>query len=417
MPAKKKTEALISDYTEGIAITDSSSIDFAHARQIKAGGTICDTFVARQGQRNVFIKKLKSKFSTSPIHIEALKKEFQVGTMLRHNSLPFYIDAKDDYIVMDYVDGHTLADMIGRNDLWLHQRRNIIRILDQLLSVVDYLHQNNVVHCDIKADNIIITSGTRNVVLIDLDKCYTSYLDSTSGSPSLYGVSAKKLGDPQIDFHGIARIAEKLSVFFSSDEDKARIAKFVKVCNSDNPYFDELSDILHKQMKKSPLTPAINKIGKWYRLHIKKIRFSDTQKDDFKGCLIRTAFWGALFAICIASAIMCDRCSDDYVSRDEIEAHIQPFIAPVNVIADSLNNVYDTISHNVEADNIRNYNLLYDAYATANDSVIKLHERYPAEKQERARDRVIHSSSWGEFLEKSNATLKRIKEFDSTTQE
>lgn len=58
---------------------------------------------------------------------------------------------------MHYVEGNTLTDMIWEDDKWLHNERNLRRMFAELVDVLDYLHQNNVVHWDIKADNVMLT--------------------------------------------------------------------------------------------------------------------------------------------------------------------------------------------------------------------------------------------------------------------
>lgn len=74
---------------------------------------------------------------------------------LKHPSLPEYREFHRDYMVMDYIDGTTLAAMIARKDPWLRDEKHLRSMLRQLVEVVDYLHRHNVVHCGIKPGSIM----------------------------------------------------------------------------------------------------------------------------------------------------------------------------------------------------------------------------------------------------------------------
>ncbi len=197
---------------ESESIPASGAIDFHTAQQLGCTGSTCDVYVTRHHRRRVFVKRLKEEFRNNSVYRAALDKEFETGATLHHKSLPEYREFHDDYIVIDYIDGVTLAEILrssGNGETaasvvfrWLKNPENLKRILTELIEVTGYLHRHNVVHCDIKPDNVIITDGTNNLMLIDFDKSYTPWLDDTSGSPALYGVDPSGRGDTDIDFHG-----------------------------------------------------------------------------------------------------------------------------------------------------------------------------------------------------------------------
>lgn len=183
-------------------ISDGGPIDFDAAKRLERRGSTCDVYVTRYHGRRVFVKRLKEKFRANSVYRAALDKEFELGVTLRHKSLPEYREYHDDYIVMDYIDGVTLAEVIkcdtkgetsaSNASRWLKRPENLRRMLKEIIEVTGYLHRHNIVHCDIKPDNIILTDGTFNLMLIDFDKSYTSWLDDTSGSPSIYGVDPSR---------------------------------------------------------------------------------------------------------------------------------------------------------------------------------------------------------------------------------
>ena len=205
---------------ENDTVHDSGSIDFDVAQRLDRDGSTCDVYVTRYHRRRVFVKRLKEQFRSNSVYRAALDKEFDLGVGLRHKSLPDYREYHGDYIVMDYIDGVTLAEALkcdadaGANataaSRWLRRPNNLKRMLKELIEAIGYLHRHNIVHCDVKPDNIILTDGTFNLMLIDFDKSYTSWLDDTSGSPALYDVAPSRRGDTVIDFHGIGKIIDAL---------------------------------------------------------------------------------------------------------------------------------------------------------------------------------------------------------------
>ena len=196
---------------EGGPSAFTRKIDFSKAEKLSGNGATCDVYVTRYMRKRVIVKRIKEKFRGKPTLLAAFAKEAEVGLNLDHKALPTYRFHEDDYIVMDYVDGRTLAELINGGDAWLDDPENIRRMFAQLVDVLGYLHDHNVVHCDVKPDNVMITTGTHNVVLIDLGEAFTYSSDDTSGDAAVYGLDTESdKGSPDIDFHGLGMIAGRL---------------------------------------------------------------------------------------------------------------------------------------------------------------------------------------------------------------
>lgn len=227
-----------------------TGIDFDEAVMLSAGGSTCDIYRTRWQRRDVFVKRLKEKYRSMPLYLDALDKEFDIGVRLRHRSLPEYREFHRDYIVMDYIDGLTLAEMLRRKDPWLSSEKNIARLLTELVDVVEYLHRHNVVHCDIKPDNIIITANNSNLVLIDFDKSYTDSLNNTSGHPAKYGLTVDDRGKSAIDFHAIGMLVERLRREVAGFKFSA-YRKFVRACYNTDANCEQLKEILASNHSKT----------------------------------------------------------------------------------------------------------------------------------------------------------------------
>lgn len=245
---RMKQDEIVSGYADGTVIgRDGTVLDFAKAQKIDTAGTVCDAYRIRQANTLFFVKKLKDVHRGNPVYRDALAKEYEIGSSLEHPSLPVYRFAVDDYIVMNYIDGETLQSLIEKDDALLHSEKNVIRLLNEVLDVIAYLHRRDIVHCDIKPDNLIITHNNHHVKLLDLDKCYADSRIYSSGAPGLYGVDRSRIGARQIDFNGLGLIARRLSSGIASSGGRRRIGRFAAACLKDDVSIDTLRKLLERK--------------------------------------------------------------------------------------------------------------------------------------------------------------------------
>ena len=106
------------------------------------------------------------------------EKEFSLGILLNHSNIAETYSLEEvpeigRCIVMEYVDGMTLAQWLNSSPT----RAQRERVLAQLLEVMEYIHGLQLVHNDLKSSNILITRNGLNVKLIDFGLSNT---DSTS---------------------------------------------------------------------------------------------------------------------------------------------------------------------------------------------------------------------------------------------
>jgi serine/threonine protein kinase len=96
------------------------------------------------------------------------KREAEALSKLRHRNLPhvsdyFSID-ENDYLVMDYIAGQSLADILGEKKR--PTERLVYSWLKQILDALEYCHKHRVLHRDIKPANIVLTPEGQ-VMLVD----------------------------------------------------------------------------------------------------------------------------------------------------------------------------------------------------------------------------------------------------------
>jgi len=106
--------------------------------------------------RYVAIKALPDFFADDPLYRERFQQEARSVARLKHpNILEIYDFGYEDglaYLVLELVEGGTLADRLGRP----MELRDAVGVLDQLASALDYAHREGILHRDIKPSNILL---------------------------------------------------------------------------------------------------------------------------------------------------------------------------------------------------------------------------------------------------------------------
>lgn len=181
--------------------------------QLESQGATCDTFRLKVYGKLHFLKRLKPEFAGDIRYQEAFRKEFETGYRLEHPNLVRYLSLDNDGILMEYVDGETLSQRLTRCPNYFKSRRNIDKFVSQLLDVVAYLHSHQVLHLDLKPDNILLTRIDNDVKLIDLGCCHTDTFTDTTGRTKAFAAPEQLSGksvDVRTDIYAIGRILECL---------------------------------------------------------------------------------------------------------------------------------------------------------------------------------------------------------------
>lgn len=188
---------------------------YPDAELLPVSGTTCDCYRVKLYGKLHFMKRLKPELRTDPRYVSALQKEFETGYRLDHPHLVRYVSNGDDYLLTEYVDGETLAQFAASHPEYFKSRKHADRFISQLLDVVGYLHQHQIVHLDLKPDNILITRIGHEVKLTDLGFCYTDTYTDTTGytakyaAPEQLSISNSQFSI-QTDIYAIGKILQTL---------------------------------------------------------------------------------------------------------------------------------------------------------------------------------------------------------------
>ncbi len=165
-------------------------------------GGMADVFEAFDTRlnRTVAIKILRSDLAHDPAFIARFRKEAQAAAALNHPTIVAVYDTGEDiygegrsatnvpYIVMEYVDGTTLRDIIksGRK---LPPERGL-RIIAGVLDALAYSHRHGIIHRDIKPANIMIArSGDVKVMDFGIARALADASNTMTGGQTVMGTA------------------------------------------------------------------------------------------------------------------------------------------------------------------------------------------------------------------------------------
>ena len=127
--------------------------------------------------RNVAIKVLKPEYIQDTKFTESFRKEAQSAAGLTHPNIVNIYDVGREgniyYIVMELIEGRGLNEIIQEEGPLPYTRA--IEITKQIASALDFAHNNNIIHRDVKPHNILITStGIAKIADFGIAKAMTS---------------------------------------------------------------------------------------------------------------------------------------------------------------------------------------------------------------------------------------------------
>ncbi|TFV63571.1 UNVERIFIED_ORG: Stk1 family PASTA domain-containing Ser/Thr kinase [Bacillus sp. AZ43] len=113
--------------------------------------------------REVAVKVLRSDLARDPSFQVRFRREAQASASLNHPAIVAVYDTGEDrtstgatpYIVMEYVEGETLRDVLRREGRLSPERA--MSLSADICGALDFSHRNGIVHRDVKPGNVMIT--------------------------------------------------------------------------------------------------------------------------------------------------------------------------------------------------------------------------------------------------------------------
>lgn len=167
--------------------------------------------------RPVAIKILYPHLSADESFRERFTREAQSAAVLAHPNIVRVIDFGShdefEYMVMDFIDGESLRDLMVR----LHEQGEIlpldrsIRILNEVGAALNYAHDRGFVHRDVKPGNILLTSDGR-ALLSDFGVVKATGMSQMTHAGAVIGTPDYAAPEQSMDAANIGPAADQYSL-------------------------------------------------------------------------------------------------------------------------------------------------------------------------------------------------------------
>lgn len=132
---------------------------------------LCSVYFG-QREKDKCLENICMKISKEKTDNDLLVREYEVLSSISHRSIPQYLDS---VIIADGRRANIIKKIDDSYDLYSLKKHfengfpqeHMVWIFERLLSVLGYLHLNNIIHGTIEPGNILVTPYNHNGILID----------------------------------------------------------------------------------------------------------------------------------------------------------------------------------------------------------------------------------------------------------
>ena len=177
------------------------TVDNYELFQCLGKGNYGEVYLTRKNHGNELFatKKMDRKLYQNPNFFKRLVNELNILMQVKHPNIVKYVDLKitlnNYYLVTEYINGGSLESNLKRYMSIYHRpfSEEITQyLMKQIVDVVKYLHFNNIIHRDLKLDNILVKYPTEyDRQNLNLLSCQIKLID--------FGF-ARTLGDNKLAF-------------------------------------------------------------------------------------------------------------------------------------------------------------------------------------------------------------------------
>jgi beta-lactam-binding protein with PASTA domain/predicted Ser/Thr protein kinase len=159
--------------------------------------------------REVAVKVLRSDLARDPSFQVRFRREAQASASLNHPAIVAVYDTGEDrtttgatpYIVMEYIEGETLRDVLRREGRLEPDRA--MSLTADICAALDFSHRNGIVHRDVKPGNVMITpQGTVKVMDFGIARAVSDSAATMTSTAAVIG-TAQYLSPEQARGEGV----------------------------------------------------------------------------------------------------------------------------------------------------------------------------------------------------------------------
>jgi serine/threonine-protein kinase len=217
--------------------------------------------------RDVAVKRMHTS-ERDDIDARRFEREAKLGASLSHPNLVSIFDIHEDdesvLLVMEYVEGETLADVLARGPI---EPRRTIEIVRAVAEALDHAHAAGIVHRDIKPANVLL-GRDGSVKLADLgiakavERTDITNTDTVLGTPAHMAPEQLQGGkvSPAVDVYALATMAFEMVTGRKARRGRTAVEIADQVVNEPPPdprevnpdVPDQAADAIRKGMAREP---------------------------------------------------------------------------------------------------------------------------------------------------------------------
>ena len=151
-------------------LLDHISREFTNVQPLSTSGSN-RLYRAKRYGRWFVLKTLGQEEARQPFYREVRRKELEILMQLQHPNVVQamgmeQVEGLGESLVMEFIDGATLGQHLDGEADTLNRTQQI-RVIDEVIEALTYIHSMGIIHRDLKPDNIMLTRNGLHVKLID----------------------------------------------------------------------------------------------------------------------------------------------------------------------------------------------------------------------------------------------------------
>lgn len=184
---------------------------------LPAEGSTCIPYLVQINGREFFMKCIKPELRDNAIYAKLFRKEFELGQRLNSPYIVKYYEltehGDDLYIIRENVCGASIAQKLEVSPEWFIRRKNLDRMMNQLLEGISHMHDQHIVHGDLNPQNIMLSRINNDVKIIDFGFAFSDDYTTTAGRTLQFAAPEQVCGNTKTinnttDLYSIGKLLE-----------------------------------------------------------------------------------------------------------------------------------------------------------------------------------------------------------------
>ena len=174
-----------------------------------------DYYTREESNSNISLLSQSFKENMSRFRSKFIKEAQTIATLNHPNIIPIHDVFEENgtaYYVMDYIEGESLSGLVRRDGAM--SERDAVAYIKQVASALEHIHEQQIMHLDVKPGNVMVRSKDNRAILIDFG--LSKHYDEASGeatSTTPVGVSHGYAPMEQYQDGGVSTFSPETDIY------------------------------------------------------------------------------------------------------------------------------------------------------------------------------------------------------------